>query len=84
MKYAIVKEGTPNSMRLQSIGLVLGTPAKEIKAGDNLMWNFGSISEITEVVRETPKTIVVKEKHESNETYERILNKERLVCILTK
>ena len=32
--YQLVSEGTKNAMRLQSIGLVRGTPAGEIKVGD--------------------------------------------------
>jgi hypothetical protein len=85
MKYQLVKDGAENSMRLQSIGVVLGTPAKEIKVGDTLMWNFGSTSEVVEIVKETAKTIVVKTKPEdSDKVYERRFNKSRLVCILSK
>jgi hypothetical protein len=41
MKYTKLKTETKNSIRLQSIGLVQGEPAENIKVGDVLMWNFG-------------------------------------------
>lgn len=82
MKYQIVKEGSENSMRLQSIGIVLGTPAGELKKGDTLMWNFGYKSNIESIVKETAKTIVVSVNC-GGKLYERKLNKTRLVCKLT-
>ncbi len=83
MKYALVNQYTKNAMRLQGVGVVLGTPAKEIKKGDFLMWNFGYKSQVIEIVKETEKTITIKEKTcESNYIGERKLSKSRLVCIL--
>ena len=85
MKYQIVNQGTKNSMRLQSIGLVMGTPANEIKKGDHLMWNFGSISVVNEILKETAKTIVISVSVKGcNKVYQRRLKKNRLVCILKK
>lgn len=81
MKYTLVNESAANSMRLQSIGNVLGTPASEIKKGDNLMWNFGSISIVANILKETDKTLVISESYEGR-LYERKLAKKRLVCIL--
>ena len=83
MKYTLVNETATNAMRLQSIGNVLGTPAREIKKGDILMWNFGSKGEVLEIVNETPKTITIKEKQVgASYVHERKMTKSRLVCIL--
>ena len=47
------------STHLQNIGKVAAKPAEQIKAGDVLVWNFGSTSEVLAVER-TAKTVVVK------------------------
>jgi hypothetical protein len=84
MKYTLVNEGTKNSMRLQSVGVVLGTPAGSVKKGDFLMWNFGSVYVVNDIVKETEKTIVISESPRgSDEKYERRLSKSRLVCVLS-
>lgn len=84
MKYATVSQSHPNAMRLQSIGIVLGTPSAEIKKGDFLMWNFGSVYSVDEIVSETEKTITIKTspKGKPGEVYTQKLLKKRLVCIL--
>lgn len=84
MKYQIATRPNENTLTLQSIGHVIGTPAQEIQPGDFLMWNFGEISEITEIVKTTAKMIVVKEKSKSGNIYERKFSKNRLVCRLSK
>lgn len=85
MKYQLVNEGTKNSMRLQSVGVVLGTPAGEIKSGDFLMWNFGSVYSVNKILKETAKTIVISTSPKgSDKAYEQRLKKDRLVCRLTK
>lgn len=84
MKYIkLVNGNTKNAMRLQSIGLVQGTPAKEIKQGDYLMWNFGHTTKVNRIVSQTPKTLVIEETDtQSGKIYERKMTKDRLVCIL--
>jgi hypothetical protein len=90
MKYQIVNNDHPRAMRLQSIGLVLGTPAGEIKPGDCLMWNFGYTSEVNSIIKETPKTLTISiyetslMDNKTKKLYERKLNKNRLVCLLSK
>lgn len=81
--YTVFSHPTKDTLQLQSVGHVLGTPAGEIKAGDVLMWNFGMTSEVTEVVRETPKMIVINVKCSSGKIYERKMIKTRLVCRLS-
>lgn len=83
LKYKIVNSDNPRNMRLQSIGLVLGTPSGEIKKGDYLMWNWGSITEVVEIVSETNSFVTIKEKSMSSDYVgNRRLGKTRLVCIL--
>lgn len=84
MKYAIVHQDHPQAMRLQSIGWVLGTPSAHVKAGDFLMWNFGSVYSVSEIVKETAKTITIttSPKDKPCQIYTQRLFKDRLVCIL--
>lgn len=84
MKYATVNAAHPQAMRLQSIGIVLGTPSAEIKQGDFLMWNFGSVYSVNSIVSETEKTITIETspKGKPGEVYTQKLFKKRLVCIL--
>jgi hypothetical protein len=83
MTYQLVNEGTKNSMRLQSVGIVLGTPAGEITEGDFLMWNFGSVYSVNKIIKETPKTILIETSPKgSDKVYEQRLKKTRLVCKL--
>lgn len=83
MRYA--RKSTPDNstLTLQGVGHVVGTPAGDLAAGDSLMWNFGHISEIIEIVKQTEKTIVIKVRCRSGYEGERRLLKKRLVCRLT-
>ncbi len=81
MKYTLVNETATNAMRLQSIGNVLGTPAMEIKKGDSLMWNFGAVEVVKDILKETDKMLTISILYNGN-LYERKLAKKRLVCIL--
>ena len=83
MNYTLVNQSAPNSMSLQSIGRVQGFPAGEIKKGDHLMWNFGSVYTVNDILKETDKTIVIATADiKGGKVYEQRLNKKRLVCIL--
>jgi hypothetical protein len=69
-------------MRLQSIGIVKGIPAREIKIGDRLMWNFGETTIVKSVeFSKTRKTLSIVEES-GGKDYSRKLGAERLVCIL--
>ncbi len=59
MKFTLVNETAKNAMRLQSIGNVLGTPAIEIKIGDSLMWNFGAVELVNDILKETDKMLTI-------------------------
>lgn len=85
MQYKSISEDHPRAMRLISLGLVLGTPANEIKAGDILMWNYGYTSQVNSIVKETAKTLTISHTDTISQTiYERKFSKSRLVCILGK
>ena len=83
-KYQLVNESNPKKLRLQSIGLVEGRPAGEIKQGDYLMWNFGEIEYVSDIKSETPKMLVIQTVSKNGYTGERKLLKSRLICILEK
>ena len=86
MKYATVSINNPRALRIQSIGIVLGTPAAEIKEGDFLMWNFGSVYKINSIISQTEKmlTVSTSPKGKEGEVYTQKFLKTRLVCILEK
>ncbi|CAB4144502.1 hypothetical protein UFOVP457_47 [uncultured Caudovirales phage] len=85
MKYQSVNENNPRAMRLIEMGLVLGTPASEIKVGDFLMWNYGYTSQVNSIIRETAKTLTISvTETKSQKIFERKLHKNRLVCLLSK
>jgi len=70
-------------IRLQSIGLVKGTPASEIKIGDVLVWNFGHTSTVKEVKKnKTGNTLHLTTISGSDgKEYERKIRVSTLVCI---
>lgn len=85
MKYQLVNESHPRAMRLIQVGLVVGTPANEIKAGDLLMWNYGHTSQVNSIIKETAKTLIISvTETKSQKIFERKLHKSRLVCLLNK
>lgn len=69
------------TIQLQHIGRVKATEAINIFVGCKLVWNFGEISEVIEIVGETAKSIIIKEKSKSGNIYQRRFNKTRLVAI---
>lgn len=69
-----------NTIQLQAIGHVPAKPASELKVGDVMIWNFGYTSTVKEIVRQTAKSLWIKEvSDESGKTYERRFLKSRLV-----
>lgn len=68
-------------VHLQSVGNVPGTPAENIKVGDILTWNFGYKATVTEVVKRTAKSVVIRKRYDYNgKEYERRLMFGRLVA----
>lgn len=69
-------------IQLIGCGWVDAQPAKNLKPGDTLMWNYGVTSVVDSIEKETPKQIVIKERAKSGKIYTRRIGKERLVCII--
>ena len=71
-----------NSIQLQSVGLVNGTPAGEIKVGTTLLWNFGAKSIVKSITKETNKSIWFLTETENGNTYNRRFLKTRVIGTL--
>ena len=71
-----------NSIQLQAIGLVNGTPAGEIKVGTTLLWNFGSTSIVKEITKETQKSVWFLTQNENGNIYNRRFLKTRVIATL--
>ena len=71
-----------NSVQLQAIGLVNGTPAGEIKVGTTLLWNFGSTSIVKEITKETQKSVWFLTQTKNGNFYNRRFLKNRLIATL--
>lgn len=82
MKYQLSRVATGQTLQLQSIGHVIGQPAENIKLNDSLMWNFGEIETVIEVLEPTKAFVVIKCRSKSGYEGVRKLKKSRLVCIL--
>ena len=71
-------------VHLIAVGDMPGTPAGELRAGDCLMWNFGSVYQVTAVREASPKFMEITERAtKGGEEYKRRLRKDRLVVRLT-
>ena len=70
-----------SKIQLIGYGWVEAQPAKNVKQGDTLVWNYGETSVVETIVKETPKQIVITERYRSGKVYTRRMGKERLVCI---
>lgn len=83
-QYTLNTQNDTKAMRLQSVGWVVGTPAQEIKQGDALMWNFGSIYLVNAITKVTDKFIEISTSpiEKPNDIYTQSLKKTRFVCIL--
>ena len=71
-----------NTIQLQSVGLVSGTTAGEIKVGTTLLWNFGSTSIVKFITKETNKSIWFLTETENGNTYNRRFLKTRIIGTL--
>lgn len=67
-------------VQLQGIGWHDGIPAKDLKVGDELVWNYGYKSKILGMMpSKTGKTITFEELCEDGKKYTRRMNASRLV-----
>lgn len=71
---------TTGTTHLQGIGRVQAKPAREIKIGDVLVWNYGYTSRVLGIEpSKTGKTLVVKIE-QNGRLYERKMKADRLVA----
>lgn len=84
LTYYAVSPQHPNAMLLQSVGWVQGTPAKELKEGSYIMWNFGSIYIVNKIDKITEHFLHIKTSSidGKNPVYSQRLKKDRLICLL--
>ena len=77
----IAEENThANQVQLQGLGWFEGVPAKDLKIGDVLIWNYGHKSKVLSMMpSKTGKTITFEELYEDGKTYPRRMNASRLV-----
>ena len=68
-----------NSIQLQSVGLVNGTLAGEIKVGTTLLWNLGATSIVKAITKETNKSVWFLTETENGNTYNRRFLKTRVI-----
>ncbi|MGW1436782.1 hypothetical protein ACWD7M_16225 [Streptomyces griseus] len=65
-------------IRLQGVGWVPAAPAHELVVGDQLMYNGGSVYQITKIVDASPKFFTIHEVSTQNgEEYQRRVKKDR-------
>lgn len=69
-------------MHLIGWGDVEAQPAENVKIGDILMWNYGIKSEVVSIDKTTDKSITISERYSNGKLYQRLMRKNRLVCIL--
>lgn len=75
-------------IHLQSVGKVEAKPAQDFQIGEYMMWNFGQVSKVVKVLKETKSFITfevlcpdVWGDWAQAKTYERRTKKETLVAI---
>lgn len=67
---------------LQGIGNKPAIPAKELKVGTIILWNYGYTSEVLDIVpSKSGKTLIATTKSESGNIYQRRFNADKLVAI---
>ena len=66
-------------IRLIEVGVVKGTPARNIKVGDKLMWNYGSVTPVKAIKNVSAKFLEFS-LLDKGKVYKRRLAKHRLVA----
>lgn len=84
MCYISVDKTHPEAMQLISIGWVKGTQAAQLKAGDLIMWNYGSIYQVHEVRAERGRVHCISSPIGDKCRYEQKFLPHRKLCILTQ
>ena len=70
-----------NNTYLQGIAAyVIGTPASELKAGDHVVWNGGTLNEVTAVHDVSKCYVVIDEIENGKQYYGRKIKKTRIIA----
>ena len=67
-------------IRLQAMGWGPGTPVRDIRIGDRLMWNFGYVSEVLDIVPVGKHFLNFTLRSEDGSIWLRRMKKDRLVA----
>ena len=66
---------------LQNYGFAPAKKAVEFKVGEKMLWNFGSKSEVVEIVGESKSFITIRSLCSDGNIYQSRLKKDRFVAI---
>lgn len=66
---------------LQNYGFAPAKKAAEFKVGEKMLWNFGSKSEVVEIVSESKSFIIMRSLCSDGNIYESRIKKDRFVAI---
>lgn len=73
-----------SSIHLQGIGRVKAKPAQEFRVGDYMGWDYGGVSKVVGIAKETAKTITFLVLCSDGQVYERRMKKTRLVAVAAR
>lgn len=68
------------TVNLQSVGEHKAKPAQDFSIGEEMVWNFGSKSEVVAILKETAKFITFSLLCSDGNVYAKRLKKDRLVA----
>lgn len=68
------------TMHLQGIGRVSAIPAKDVKRGMSITWNYGTTSTVASSVRKSDKSQEIVEEYADGTRYTRLFRVERLIA----
>jgi len=73
---------TPPTVHLQSLGRCCAIPAGDLRPGDTIVWNYGYLTTVEGIVRETAKQVIVRlMSNSTGDFYDRRPGKTRLVAV---
>lgn len=72
------------TMHLQYVGRVPAVPLRDVRAGDRLMWNGGSVSHVVSVTPVTERTAELVELDDKGREYTRRKRLDTLVCLMPR
>lgn len=82
-KLLTFKTQQPNTTYLQGVaGWVKGTPASELTTGATMVWNYGQLTKVGRIIKETAKTVTLEDiaDNGNGKVYARTMKKDRIVA----